>query len=481
MKKIYIGIICASLMLIVGNIAQAAEGDVWIAPTTQEIGANTNFDIDVHIDTGGKNLGAFNMYLDFDPTKITIDTIRGVNPSLDTGKGFDKGLDTINYIMTSNSGDIANGHFRFAGITANGYANGNNKHLITIHVKTMVAEGTTSLSLRVNELSDDFGHVLTAGNITGAIATVADITAPTITEVTPVTTPTNDITPDYSFSSDEVGTITYGGDCSSSTTSVVAGNNTITFNPLLAGTHNNCTITVTDSAGNISGVLNVTSFDTTTSTCIGVSSTLEQNCIYTSVNTMDVNKIIPKIKVKHFHKKYKLHKKKTLYLRKKKLSFKARNQKLVNGRVQLFINGKLKRETIVGTNGEWKLNKKFKKNGKYKLKFKYFNSAGNFLGQSYKYKVKIDTKKPKFIHLSAFFSKKAGDKVVFRATDRKKTKKVKTGIKYYKYYFLGKKHKTKKPEFIIPVGTLKGLYTLKVRAYDKAGNKITKIIVVRVR
>ena len=56
----------------------------------------------------------------------------------------------------------------------------------------------------------------------------SDTTAPTIAEVTAVTTPTTDTTPDYTFSSDEAGTITYGGSCSSTTTSAVSGNNTIT-------------------------------------------------------------------------------------------------------------------------------------------------------------------------------------------------------------------------------------------------------------
>jgi len=50
-----------------------------------------------------------------------------------------------------------------------------------------------------------------------------DTTAPTIEEVTAVTTPTSDITPDYTFSSTEAGTITYGGSCSSSTTSAISG------------------------------------------------------------------------------------------------------------------------------------------------------------------------------------------------------------------------------------------------------------------
>ena len=73
-------------------------------------------------------------------------------------------------------------------------------------------------------------------------------TAPIIAEVTAVATPTNDSTPNYTFSSTEAGTITYGGSCSSSTTIAIAGNNTITLNTLSNGTYSNCTITVTDNS-----------------------------------------------------------------------------------------------------------------------------------------------------------------------------------------------------------------------------------------
>ena len=88
----------------------------------------------------------------------------------------------------------------------------------------------------------------------------SDTTAPTIAEVTAVTTPTTDTTPDYTFSSDEAGTITYGGSCSSSTTSAVSGNNTITLVSLSTGVYSNCTLTVTDTTGNVSSTLALTSF-----------------------------------------------------------------------------------------------------------------------------------------------------------------------------------------------------------------------------
>jgi len=85
-------------------------------------------------------------------------------------------------------------------------------------------------------------------------------TAPIIAEVAAVATPTNDSTPTYTFSSTEAGTITYGGPCSSTTTIAVTGNNTITLNPLSDGTYSDCTITVTDSKGNISSSHTITSF-----------------------------------------------------------------------------------------------------------------------------------------------------------------------------------------------------------------------------
>lgn len=87
-----------------------------------------------------------------------------------------------------------------------------------------------------------------------------DSTAPVVAQVTAVSSPTSDDTPNYTFSSTEAGTITYGGDCSSSTTTASSGNNTITFNTLAEGVHNNCTIKVTDGASNESNVLAVNTF-----------------------------------------------------------------------------------------------------------------------------------------------------------------------------------------------------------------------------
>ena len=85
-------------------------------------------------------------------------------------------------------------------------------------------------------------------------------TTPFIDQVTPVTSPTSDSTPDYTFASTATGTITYGGSCSSSTTSVSPGNNTITFNTLSNGTYSDCTIKITDADGNDSNILTIPAF-----------------------------------------------------------------------------------------------------------------------------------------------------------------------------------------------------------------------------
>ena len=87
-----------------------------------------------------------------------------------------------------------------------------------------------------------------------------------LAEVTANTTPTTDTTPDYTFSSTKSGALTYGGSCSSSTTSAISGNNTITLNTLSVGTYADCTITVSKtmttnkSETTLSGSLTITSF-----------------------------------------------------------------------------------------------------------------------------------------------------------------------------------------------------------------------------
>jgi len=125
---------------------------------------------------------------------------------------------------------------------------------------SFVNPGTGSFSRTVYLwFKDEAGNVSDYGSDSITLV-ITDVTSPVVAEVTAVTTPTSDSTPDYTFSSNEAGTITYGGSCSSSTTSASSDNNTITMNTLDNGTYSDCTIRVTDSSGNVSDTLSITSF-----------------------------------------------------------------------------------------------------------------------------------------------------------------------------------------------------------------------------
>jgi hypothetical protein len=132
-----------------------------------------------------------------------------------------------------------------------------NKTVITINPTSNLPNSQAVYVAIGATVEDSAGNSITAADAT--FTTTGDTTAPTLSQVTAVST-NNDTTPSYTFSSNEAGTISYGGSCSSSTTSATTDNNTITFNTLSAGTYSNCTINVTDAVGNISDTLTINSF-----------------------------------------------------------------------------------------------------------------------------------------------------------------------------------------------------------------------------
>ena len=78
---------------------------------------------------------------------------------------------------------------------------------------------------------------------------VVDTSAPVLTQVTAIPSPSIDTTPSFIFNSNKSGTITSNLSFVSSTTAI-SGNNTITFDTLTEGTYTGKTLTVTNIAGN---------------------------------------------------------------------------------------------------------------------------------------------------------------------------------------------------------------------------------------
>ena len=138
-------------------------------------------------------------------------------------------------------------------ITLNSLSNGTYADCtITVSEKMRTKKSETTLSGSITITS----FTVSSSNDT----TTSDTTEPTLAEVTAIIT-TTVTTPDYTFSSDEAGTISYGGSCSSRTTSAISGNNTITLVSMSIGTYSDCTITVTDAVGNVSSTLTLSSFN----------------------------------------------------------------------------------------------------------------------------------------------------------------------------------------------------------------------------
>ncbi len=190
------------------------------------------------------------------PVDIEIETAPALaevtavpNPDKDTSP---------NYTFSSTEvGTIEYGGSCSAGITSTTIGS----NTITLNA---LSEGTYSDCTII--VTDTFGNVSKTLTISSF---EIDTTSPTVAEVTAVTNPTNDTTPDYTFSSNEAGTITYGGSCSSSTTSASSNNNTIALSNTSLGNlaednYTDCTVSVTDAAGNVSSSITISSFEVDT-------------------------------------------------------------------------------------------------------------------------------------------------------------------------------------------------------------------------
>jgi len=87
------------------------------------------------------------------------------------------------------------------------------------------------------------------------------VVAPLLFEVAPIGLSLDNNAPEYTFSSSEDGTISFTGDCTSTMTNAIAGNNTIIFEALdWDKEYSNCNITVTNADNVTSNPLSISTF-----------------------------------------------------------------------------------------------------------------------------------------------------------------------------------------------------------------------------
>ena len=124
----------------------------------------------------------------------------------------------------------------------------------TITFDSLADTTYSGVTVQVTDTAGNDSNVLTLNDFT------IDTVVPTIAAKTQITTPGNDSTPSYVFTSNKAGTITTSI-ANSPAVNAVVGDNTITFNALPDGTYTGVTVQVTDAAGNVSNVLTLDDFE----------------------------------------------------------------------------------------------------------------------------------------------------------------------------------------------------------------------------
>ncbi len=264
-KKLFIMLSLFGALTFIGEKCFAASGDVSLSPAVFDLSAAESFEVFVYVDTGGEDLGVFNMYLDFDTDDIEVDTSEGED-------GIEAGSAATSYRIDVNTDNLSSGHYRFAGVCAENCANGSNVQIVKIYLKTTATfnSGSSDLSLRVNELSNTLGTAITTGSISGATVNVTstDSSAPVISNLSPsedLSSGTNSVT--LSLSTNESATCKYSTNSGTSYASMTGSFSTTggtihstTVTGLNDGNSYNYYIRCSDSSGNINTSDSVISF-----------------------------------------------------------------------------------------------------------------------------------------------------------------------------------------------------------------------------
>jgi hypothetical protein len=152
------------LFLLVGistPCVYAAAGNVWIYPSTKTVNTNTLFDLEVHVDSGTKKLGAFDFTITFNQSLLNIDTAKGTS-------GVSAGVDGFISAVNPNNGA---GTLIVNGFNINGTGPGSNLRVLIIHFKALMSSDNANIGLTVSNLTDETG--IKIGTPSGSGATVS--------------------------------------------------------------------------------------------------------------------------------------------------------------------------------------------------------------------------------------------------------------------------------------------------------------------
>jgi len=155
----------------------------------------------------------------------------------------------------------------------------------------------------------------------------------------------------------------------------------------------------------------------------------------------------------------------------KSLRFKGNAIAVAGGTVKLYKGSHEAGGDTVDSDGGWSISKKVSDNDEYTFRFKYYDDGGNLVKTSSKFRVRVDTKNPNISNFPLTLRKRPGAKIWWSATDNDE-------IRYYKYTFQGKIKKTTHAYFYLPAVLARGKYFLRVKAFDRVGNFVSKKVTV---
>jgi hypothetical protein len=225
-------------------------------------------------DTNG-NSGSATVNVLSNGTGSTVNTNGSISSNANsTGVLYSGNSITFTLIPSTPEPNVRSVTGSYNGVPLSWYTTNNGATYTAVYT-VAAGQANTAYPIQISGVSlvDQYGN--TVGPFSGSdiqkTITATAVTGPiTIYQAAPIPTLAINQNPSYGFVSTEAGTLRYGGDCSSPTTSAAAGLNTVVFNTLQNGTHSNCTITVTDAAGNISNQLVVSPFTIGAATPVAV-------------------------------------------------------------------------------------------------------------------------------------------------------------------------------------------------------------------